>query len=47
MLFVGEAQIMTPMGALPVTFEIEAATLAEAIEKYGVNVKAVIDAQRN
>jgi hypothetical protein len=34
MLFVGEAQILTPMGALPVTFEIEAASLADAIEKY-------------
>ena len=34
MLFVGEAQILTPMGALPVTFEIEAASLAEAVENY-------------
>ena len=34
MLFVGEAQILTPMGALPVSFEIEAASLADAIGKY-------------
>ena len=28
-LFLGETQIMTPMGALPVSFEIPATTLAE------------------
>ena len=33
-LFVGEAQILTPMGAIPVTFEIEAAGLAEAVTNY-------------
>ena len=30
----GEAQILTPMGAIPVTFEIEATGLAEAIKNY-------------
>lgn len=35
MLFVGEAQMMTNVGPLPINFEIEAATLAEAVEKYG------------
>jgi hypothetical protein len=33
-LYVGEAQILTPMGAIPVTFEIEAANLADAIKNY-------------
>ena len=33
--FVGEAQMMTNMGALPINFEIEATTLAEAVERYG------------
>ena len=33
-LFIGEAQILTPMGAIPVTFEIEAAGLAEAVTNY-------------
>jgi len=42
-LFLGEAQIMTPMGALPVSFEIEAASLAEAIEKYGESAKEGIE----
>jgi len=32
--FIGEAQILTPMGAIPVTFEIEASGLAEAIKNY-------------
>lgn len=33
-LYNGEVQIMTQMGPLPVAFEIEAGTLAEAIAKY-------------
>jgi hypothetical protein len=32
--YVGEAQILTPMGAIPVTFEIEADGLADAVKKY-------------
>ena len=34
-LYVGQAQIMTPMGALPLSFEIEADSLDAAIEKFG------------
>ena len=34
-LFVGDTQILTPMGALPVSFDIEAASLTEAIAKFG------------
>ncbi len=34
-LYVGDTQILTPMGALPVSFEIEAASLKEAIAKFG------------
>jgi hypothetical protein len=34
-LFVGQAQVMTPMGAVPISFELEAATLNAAIEKFG------------
>ena len=33
-LYIGEAQILTPMGAIPVTFEIEAAGLEDAIKQY-------------
>lgn len=33
-LFVGQAEIMTNMGPVPLSFEIEAASLAEAIEGF-------------
>lgn len=39
MVFVGEAQIMTQMGPLPINFEIEAETVAEAVAKYGEAAK--------
>jgi len=42
-LYSGEAQIMTNMGALPVNFDIEAATLAEAVAKYGEAARAGIE----
>jgi hypothetical protein len=34
-LFVGQAQVMTPMGALPISFDLESATLDGAIAKFG------------
>ena len=34
-LFVGQTQVMTPAGALPLSFEIEAGNLEEAVEKFG------------
>lgn len=34
-LYIGNSQIYTPAGALPLSFEIEADTLEQAIEKYG------------
>ena len=33
-LYTGQTQLMTPAGALPLAFEIDAGTLAEAIEKF-------------
>ena len=33
-VFMGEAQIMTQMGGLPITFEIPAQTLSEAVAGY-------------
>lgn len=33
--YVGEAQMMTNMGALPISFEIEADSLADAVAGYG------------
>jgi len=38
-LFVGEAQMLTSVGPLPISFEIEATTLAEAVQKYGAAAK--------
>jgi len=42
-LYVGEAQILTPVGALPVTFEIQAVTLDEAIRNYGAAAKEGVE----
>ena len=39
-IFTGEVQIMTQMGPLPITFEIEAETVAEAVANYGEAAKA-------
>lgn len=41
-LFVGQAQVMTPMGAVPISFEIEAATLDAAIEKFGAAAEQAV-----
>ncbi len=42
-LFVGEAQILTPMGAIPLTFQIDAATLAEAVDRFGDAAKVAVE----
>ena len=36
-LYIGEAQILTNMGPLPISFEVEAITLAEAVENCAAN----------
>jgi hypothetical protein len=41
-LFVGQAQVMTPMGAVPISFEIEALTLDAAIEKFGAAAEQAV-----
>ena len=42
-LYAGETQIMTSVGPLPVSFEIEAATLDEAANRYGETAKAAVE----
>ncbi|MFO1304087.1 MAG: hypothetical protein U1F54_10170 [Burkholderiales bacterium] len=42
-VYTGEAQIMTNMGALPVSFDIEAETLADAVAAYGDAARAGIE----
>jgi hypothetical protein len=41
--FVGQAQIMTPAGALPLSFEIDAKTLAEACEGFADGAKMAFE----
>jgi hypothetical protein len=38
-IYVGEAQILTPMGTLPLNFEIPAQSLQEAVRKFGPATK--------
>ena len=42
-LFIGEAQILTNMGPLPISFEVDAKSLAEAIENYGEAAKVGVE----
>jgi hypothetical protein len=41
--YVGQAQIMTNAGMLPISFEIDAATLAEAVQKFGAAAKVALE----
>jgi hypothetical protein len=42
-VYTGEAQIMTQMGPLPISFEIEAKSLAEAVEGYAAAAKVAVE----
>jgi len=42
-LYMGEAQIMTGAGPLPISFEIEGETLAEAVDGFGAAAKEAIE----
>ncbi len=42
-LYVGQTQLMTPVGALPLAFEIEAASLGEAAEKFAAAAKVSVE----
>jgi hypothetical protein len=41
-IFVGQAQVMTPMGAIPISFELEALSLNAAIEKFGAAAEQAV-----
>jgi hypothetical protein len=43
LIYTGEAQIMTQVGALPVSFDIEAKTLADAVEGYAEAAKVAVE----
>ena len=42
-LYIGETQVLTPAGALPIGFEIPAASLKEAAEKFGQLAREAIE----
>ena len=45
-LYVGEAQLLTQAGLLPLVFEIDATSLADAIDKFAAGATTAIDRTR-
>jgi len=43
LLFIGQATVMTPMGSLPLSFELEATSLAEAVAQFGPAAQQAIE----
>jgi hypothetical protein len=41
-IYVGQAQVMTPMGAVPISFELESTTLDGAIAKFGAAAEQAV-----
>jgi hypothetical protein len=41
-IFVGQAQVMTPMGAVPISFELDAVSLNVAIEEFGAAAELAV-----
>jgi hypothetical protein len=42
-VYLGEAQILTPVGVLPLAFEIEATSLGDAAEKFAAGAKVAVE----
>jgi hypothetical protein len=42
-VYLGQSQLMTPAGALPLSFEIEAGSLQDAIEKFGDQAQQAVE----
>ena len=42
-VYLGEAQLLTQVGALPLTFEIEAGSLGEATERFAAAAKVAVE----
>ncbi len=42
-IFIGQATVMTPMGSLPLSFELPAKTLAEAVSQFGPAAQQAIE----
>ncbi|HVC02032.1 MAG TPA: hypothetical protein VND80_07500 [Steroidobacteraceae bacterium] len=41
-LYSGQAQVMTPMGALPISFELDAANLEAAVAQFGAAAETAV-----
>ena len=42
-VYLGEAQLLTQVGALPLTFEIDAGSLGEATDKFAAGAKVAVE----
>ena len=42
-VYVGETQIMTPMGAVPLAFQLDGQTLSEAVEKFAEGAQVAVE----
>jgi hypothetical protein len=42
LIFVGQAQVMTPMGGVPISFELDSPTLDGAIAKFGAAAELAV-----
>jgi hypothetical protein len=42
-VYIGEAQLMTSVGTLPINFELEANTLADAVGKFAEGAKEAVE----
>lgn len=42
-LYVGQTQVVTPAGALPISFEIDASSLEEAVQKFGPHAQEALE----
>ena len=42
-LYIGQSQILTPMGAIPITFEIPASSLGEAVDKFAGEAETAVE----
>jgi len=42
-LYLGQATVMTPMGSLPLTFELPATSLADAVAQFGAAAQRAVE----
>jgi hypothetical protein len=42
-LYIGQATVMTPMGSLPLSFELDAASLGDAVNRFGPAAQQAIE----